>query len=77
MDFIMTLCPHVICWSKARCSPRDRRRSPQSNRAVLEAYLGTAHDEMLEFDKVVAGYAEPHDPERDDASTLARARSRS
>jgi branched-chain amino acid transport system ATP-binding protein len=40
MDFIMKLCPHVICMVEgkvlAECPPAD----VQSNRQVLEAYLG-------------------------------------
>src|SRR4051795_7238105 len=40
MDFIMTLCPRVMCMVEGRVLAEGRPGEVQSNRAVLEAYLG-------------------------------------
>jgi branched-chain amino acid transport system ATP-binding protein len=40
MDFIMGLCPHVICMVEGRVLAEGRPGEVQSNRQVLEAYLG-------------------------------------
>jgi branched-chain amino acid transport system ATP-binding protein len=40
MDFIMRLCPHVICMVEGRVLAEGPPESVQSNRQVLEAYLG-------------------------------------
>jgi branched-chain amino acid transport system ATP-binding protein len=40
MDFIMRLCPRVICMVEGRVLAEGRPDEVQSNRAVLEAYLG-------------------------------------
>ncbi len=40
MDFIMRLCPHVICMVEGKVLAEGRPAEVQSNRAVLEAYLG-------------------------------------
>jgi branched-chain amino acid transport system ATP-binding protein len=40
MDFIMRLCPRVICMVEGRVLAEGRPEEVQSNRAVLEAYLG-------------------------------------
>jgi len=40
MDFIMRLCPRVICMVEGRVLAEGRPEELQSNRAVLEAYLG-------------------------------------
>jgi branched-chain amino acid transport system ATP-binding protein len=40
MDFIMRLCPHVICMVEGRVLAEGPPRAVQSNRDVLEAYLG-------------------------------------
>ena len=40
MDFIMRLCPHVICMVEGKVLAEGKPEEVQSNRAVLEAYLG-------------------------------------
>ncbi|HEX2332621.1 MAG TPA: ABC transporter ATP-binding protein [Burkholderiales bacterium] len=40
MDFIMRLCPRVICMVEGKVLAAGRPEEVQSNRAVLEAYLG-------------------------------------
>ena len=40
MDFIMRLCPHVICLVEGRMLAEGPPAAVQSNRQVLEAYLG-------------------------------------
>jgi len=40
MDFIMRLCPHVICMVEGKVLAEGPPQAVQSNRAVLEAYLG-------------------------------------
>jgi branched-chain amino acid transport system ATP-binding protein len=40
MDFIMQLCPHVICMVEGRVMAEGAPAAVQSNRQVLEAYLG-------------------------------------
>jgi branched-chain amino acid transport system ATP-binding protein len=40
MDFIMRLCPHVICMVEGKVLADGPPQSVQSNRQVLEAYLG-------------------------------------
>ena len=40
MDFVMRLCPHVICLVEGKVLAEGPPASVQSNRAVLEAYLG-------------------------------------
>jgi branched-chain amino acid transport system ATP-binding protein len=40
MDFIMKLCPHVICMVEGRILAEGSPRTVQSDRRVLEAYLG-------------------------------------
>ena len=40
MDFIMKLCPHVICMVEGKVLAEGAPRDVQGNRAVLEAYLG-------------------------------------
>jgi branched-chain amino acid transport system ATP-binding protein len=40
MDFIMKLCPHVICMVEGKVLAEGPPQAMQSNRQVLEAYLG-------------------------------------
>ena len=40
MDFIMRLCPHVICMVEGKVLAEGRPEAVQGNPAVLEAYLG-------------------------------------
>jgi branched-chain amino acid transport system ATP-binding protein len=40
MDFVMRLCPHVICMVEGRVLAEGSPASVQGNRDVLEAYLG-------------------------------------
>jgi branched-chain amino acid transport system ATP-binding protein len=40
MDFIMRLCPRVICLVEGKVLAEGKPEAVQSNRAVLEAYLG-------------------------------------
>jgi branched-chain amino acid transport system ATP-binding protein len=40
MDFIMKLCPHVICMVEGKVLAEGMPAEVQANRAVLEAYLG-------------------------------------
>ena len=40
MDFIMKLCPHVICMVEGKVLAEGPPESVQANRQVLEAYLG-------------------------------------
>jgi branched-chain amino acid transport system ATP-binding protein len=40
MDFIMRLCPHVICMVEGRVLAEGKPEDVRSNPAVLEAYLG-------------------------------------
>ncbi len=40
MDFIMRLCPRVVCMVEGKVLAEGPPREIQSNRAVLEAYLG-------------------------------------
>ena len=40
MDFIMNLCPHVICMVEGKVMAEGTPSAIQSNRQVLEAYLG-------------------------------------
>ena len=40
MDFIMKLCPHVLCIVEGRVLAEGPPKDVQSNRQVLEAYLG-------------------------------------
>ena len=40
MDFIMKLCPHVVCMVEGKMLAEGPPESVQSNRQVLEAYLG-------------------------------------
>ena len=40
MDFIMRLCPHVICMVEGRVLAAGTPAAVQSNRQVLDAYLG-------------------------------------
>ena len=41
MDFIMQLCPHVICMVEGRVLAEGTPAEVQANRQVLEAYLGS------------------------------------
>lgn len=40
MEFVMRLCPHVICLVEGRVLAEGSPEAVQGNRAVLEAYLG-------------------------------------
>jgi branched-chain amino acid transport system ATP-binding protein len=40
MDFVMRLCPRVICMAEGRILAHGTPAEIQSNQAVLEAYLG-------------------------------------
>jgi branched-chain amino acid transport system ATP-binding protein len=40
MDFIMRLCPRVVCMVEGRILAEGKPHEVQANRAVLEAYLG-------------------------------------
>jgi branched-chain amino acid transport system ATP-binding protein len=40
MDFVMKLCPHVVCMVEGRVLAEGTAQEVQSNPAVLEAYLG-------------------------------------
>jgi branched-chain amino acid transport system ATP-binding protein len=40
MDFVMRLCPHVICMVEGKVLAEGPPPAVQGNRAVLEAYLG-------------------------------------
>jgi len=40
MDFIMKLCPHVVCLVEGKVLAEGVPSAVQSNRLVLEAYLG-------------------------------------
>jgi branched-chain amino acid transport system ATP-binding protein len=40
MDFIMGLCPHVVCMVEGKVLAEGPPKDVQSNRQVLEAYLG-------------------------------------
>jgi branched-chain amino acid transport system ATP-binding protein len=40
MEFIMRLCPHVICMVEGKVMAEGPPAQVQSNRQVLEAYLG-------------------------------------
>jgi len=40
MDFIMKLCPHVVCMVEGKVLAEGPPKDVQSNRQVLEAYLG-------------------------------------
>ena len=40
MDFIMRLCPRVICMVEGKVMAEGTPSAVQSNRQVLEAYLG-------------------------------------
>jgi branched-chain amino acid transport system ATP-binding protein len=40
MDFVMRLCPHVICMVEGKVLAEGPPSSVQANRDVLEAYLG-------------------------------------
>jgi branched-chain amino acid transport system ATP-binding protein len=40
MDFVMRLCPHVICMVEGRVLAEGTPAAVQGNRAVLDAYLG-------------------------------------
>ena len=40
MDFIMRLCPHVVCMVEGRVMAEGAPSAVQSNRQVLDAYLG-------------------------------------
>ena len=40
MDFIMKLCPHVICMVEGKVMAEGPPAEVKSNRHVLEAYLG-------------------------------------
>jgi len=40
MDFIMKLCPHVVCMVEGKVLAEGAPSAVQSNRLVLEAYLG-------------------------------------
>jgi branched-chain amino acid transport system ATP-binding protein len=40
MDFVMRLCPHVICMVEGKVLAEGPPAAVQSNRAVLDAYLG-------------------------------------
>jgi branched-chain amino acid transport system ATP-binding protein len=40
MDFIMKLCPHVICMVEGKVLAEGPPGAVQSNRHVLDAYLG-------------------------------------
>ncbi len=40
MEFIMRLCPHVICMVEGKVMAEGPPAAVQSNRQVLEAYLG-------------------------------------
>jgi len=40
MEFIMRLCPHVICMVEGKVMAEGPPAEVQSNRQVLEAYLG-------------------------------------
>ena len=89
MDFIMKLCPHVSAWSRARCSPRGRRRkcrrTARCSKLIWETEWQRAARVSMERHgredhRVRQGrrrlLAEPDDPERDDARRAQGARSR-
>ena len=40
MEFIMKLCPHVICMVEGKVLAEGPPQAVQANRQVLEAYLG-------------------------------------
>ena len=40
MDFVMKLCPHVVCMVEGKVLAEGSPASVQANREVLEAYLG-------------------------------------
>jgi branched-chain amino acid transport system ATP-binding protein len=40
MDFIMKLCPHVVCMVEGKVLAEGAPAEVQSNRQVLDAYLG-------------------------------------
>jgi ABC-type branched-subunit amino acid transport system ATPase component len=40
MDFIMRLCPHVLCMVEGKVLAEGNPEAVQANPAVLEAYLG-------------------------------------
>jgi len=40
MDFIMNLCPHVICMVEGKVLSEGPPATVQANPQVLEAYLG-------------------------------------
>jgi branched-chain amino acid transport system ATP-binding protein len=40
MDFIMRLCPHVLCMVEGKVLAEGKPEAMQSDPAVLEAYLG-------------------------------------
>ena len=71
MDFIMKLCPHVICMVEGKVLAEGPPADVQSNRQVPRQALSRAThvgtelgadrsrhaDKIIEFDKVVAGYS--------------------
>ena len=60
MDFIMRLCPHVICMVEGKVlaegPPASRAIEPAGARGLSWELSADSHDKTIEFDKVVAGY---------------------
>ena len=61
MDFIMKLCPHVICMVEGKVlaegPPGGRSGQPAGARGLSRELGAPMSDKIIEFDKVVAGYS--------------------